>query len=494
MKRIKTETLIIGGGPAGMAAAMELLKAGKDFLVIDKDSRVGGLSKTYEFKEKDGLVFRTDNGPHRFYSKNQYLYDFIENLIEEDWITVERHSRQLIEGKYYDYPINAPQALKNIGFLKASVMGAQYILARIKYSVLRRPVRNFKDYVYKHFGKGLGEFNMIHYAEKIWGIPAETLHEDFAGQRIKGLSITSLLKDAVTKTLGINFKNKPKSLIDTFYYPSLGTGLIYDTIAKRITDSGRTILLDAHPTSIKHTGHKLTSAVLHTKNGEVEVEFDHLVESVPLTEFVLLLEPPLGKDILDANKMLRHRSQVFLFFTLDKESITRDQWIYIPDKDIPFARISEMRNFSHKMSPKGKTSLFVEFFCDEGDKIWNMNKDELVDLSIPYFEKLGFFKRSEVREAYHIRNRNNYPLYDLNYKKYLGLVKSALDIFDNLLYIGRPGRFRYNNQDHSLEMGMLAAQSIIDGKKYDIEEVGNEQEYFEKGVIRTSPHDPKSRS
>ncbi|MBX4200298.1 FAD-dependent oxidoreductase [Candidatus Parcubacteria bacterium] len=486
MKSIKTETLIIGAGPAGMATAMELLKAGKDFLLVEKDSQVGGLSKTYIFKEKDGLVFRADNGPHRFYSKNQYLYNFIEELIDEDWITVERHSRQLIKGKYYDYPINAPQALRNIGFFRASIMGVQYVWARIKYSIFKRPVRNFKDYVYKHFGKGLGEFNMIHYAEKIWGIPSEDLHEDFAGQRIKGLSITSLLKDAVTKALGINFKNKPKTLIDTFFYPSKGTGLIYDTIARRVEESGHQILLNSYPVKILHSGNHINKVIIQTPEGEAEVVFKYLVESIPLTEFVHLVEPPLSKEVLDANDKLKHRSQVFLFITLNKESITRDQWIYIPDKDIPFARISEMRNFSQEMSPKGKTSIFVEFFCSEDDAIWNMNKEELTKLSLPYFDKLGFFKPSEVREVYHIRNLNNYPLYDINYKTYLDKVKMALDKFDNLFYIGRPGRFRYNNQDHSLEMGMLAAKSIIDGKKYDIEEVGNEKEYFEKGNLKHS--------
>mgnify|MGYP001590611316 FL=1 len=143
-----------------------------------------------------------------------------------------------------------------------------------------------------------------------------------------------------------------------------------------------------------------------------------------------------------------------------------------------------MKNFSQDMSPKNKTSIFVEFFVDEGDKIWNMEKDDLFNLAMPFFEKLEFFKRSEVRNYYLLKKKNVYPVYDLTYQKHLEVVKNYLDKIHNLSYIGRPGRFKYNNQDHSLEMGMLAAKSIIEGKKYDLEEIGSEEEYFEKGYLK----------
>src|SRR3989344_7598280 len=181
MRKIFTDTLIIGAGPAGMAAAMELSKEKKDFIVIEKESRVGGLSKTYEFREAD-LIFRTDNGPHRFFSKNTYLYKFIEDLLNEKWIQVNRQTRQYINGKFYDYPINAFQALKNVGILQAFRMGFDYIWAKIVYRLRKKPIENFADYVYANFGKTLGRFNMINYTEKIWGMPAEYIHIDWAGQ------------------------------------------------------------------------------------------------------------------------------------------------------------------------------------------------------------------------------------------------------------------------------------------------------------------------
>ena len=483
MKRIETETLIVGAGPAGLACAMELLKAGKDFILVEADSQVGGLAKTYIFKEGE-LEFRTDNGPHRFFSKNQYLYDFIESLIAEQWITVHRQTRQFIDGKFYDYPINAVQALKNVGPWKAFQMGRDYFVAKIIYSCFKKPIKNFADYVYANFGRTLGEFNMINYTEKIWGIPADTIHQDWAGQRIKGLSIRALVLDFFRRMLRQGSKNQPKTLVDTFYYPDMGAGLVYETIAERVIKSGRTVLLNSRPKTFKHDGKRFYSTVIVTPEGEIEVEFKTLVESIPLTEFILMLEPGMTKEIIRAGENLRHRSQIYLFLTINKESITKDQWIYFPNKDIPFARISEMKNFSSKMAPVDKTSLFIEFFVNEGDDVWHLDKEGLLDLTVPHLERMGFLVRDEVRNAYVIKKRNVYPIYDVDYKNYLDAVKGALDRFENLFYIGRPGRFRYNNQDHSLEMGMLAAKSIIEGKKYDMEEVGNEKEYFEKGELK----------
>lgn len=484
MQKIKTKTLIIGAGPAGLAAAVELLKAGHEFVLVEADSQVGGLAKTYVFKEGD-LIFKTDNGPHRFFSKNKYLYDFIEDLIQEKWILVSRQTRQFIDGKFYDYPINALQALRNIGFIKAIRIGFDYLIAKVIYGLFKKPVKNFADYVYKNFGKSLGEFNMINYTEKIWGIPANKIHVDWAGQRIRGLNIWSLIKDSTRRLLGKSSSNKPKTLVDTFYYPSEGTGLIYETILKQIKTAGQKVFLNSYPLKFKHEENVIKSVILHTPSGELEIEFDNLVESVPLTEVVELFSPRLSPQVYSSIKNLRHRSQVYLFITLDKDSITKDQWIYFPNKEIPFGRSSEMKNFSATMSPEGKTSIFVEFFCNENDEIWNMDKAKLSDLTISQFEKMKFFNIKEVRNTYLIKKKNVYPVYDLDYEKYLKIVKNELDKFKNLFYIGRPGRFRYNNQDHSLEMGILAAKSIINGKRYNIEDVGGEKEYYESGKLST---------
>jgi protoporphyrinogen oxidase len=346
------------------------------------------------------------------------------------------------------------------------------------YRVFKKPVRTFKDFAYASFGKTLAEFNIINYTEKVWGISTDELHKDWAGQRISGLNITSVVMNMLKSAIP-GKKSGPKSLVDEFWYPETGTGLIYDTIAQKIRDSGRTVALSVEPKKVFHSGGKITSVLL---SGGEKVKVDNLVESVHVVDFLKLMEPPPPKRVQEAASKLRYRNQVYLFITLNKDRITTDQWIYFPKPEIPFDRWSEMKNFSEKMSPPGKTSLFIEFFCFEKDPEWKMTGEELFELALPHIAEMGFFDRNDVRHIYKFRGGKDYPIYDLPYKENLAIVKEWLDGFSNLFYIGRPGRFKYTNQDHSLEMGMLAAWSIIEGRRRDIEAVGSEKDYFEKGA------------
>jgi len=473
--------LVLGAGPAGMACAMELHKAGKKTTILEKTTRVGGLAKTIEFNEGE-YKFRTDIGPHRFFSKNKYLYDFIEDLLDEKWILVKRQTRQYIDGKYYDYPINAAQALKNIGLLKATGMSFSYANALVSYRLFNKKINNFEDYIVSNFGRKLGEFNMLNYTEKIWGIPCKDIHADWAMQRIKGLNLRSALKDALTNKKG---KDGPKTLVDSFYYPQYGTGLIYETIAEKIKSGGSNIITKSYPTLIEHADNKINSVeVIDDKGNKKIMHPKKVVSSIPITELINLLNPKAPKKVIEASEKLRFRAQIYLFLTIDKERLTEDNWIYFPNKEIPFGRISEMKNFSKDMSPQDKTSLFVEFFVDEGSDLWNSNSKEIYDLAMKHLEKMGLLRKEEIRNYYVFKKRFVYPLYDLEYPNNLKIIREYLDSIENLIYIGRPGRFQYTNQDHSLEMGILSARSIIDGKRYNYDNIGQEKEYFESGYIR----------
>ncbi|MFK7740950.1 MAG: FAD-dependent oxidoreductase [Planctomycetota bacterium] len=472
------ETLVLGAGPAGLACAMELSRKGKSCSVVERDDQIGGLAKTITFREGDD-VFLTDIGPHRFFSKNQYLYDFIEDLLQEQWRRVPRLTRQFVDGKYYNYPVNFGQVVKNLGFFKSARIGFDYFWSRLRYDVFRKPLKTFEDYVVANFGRTLAEFSMINYSEKIWGIPCAEIHPDWARQRISGLNLWSVL----TKAIGLGGKKGPKSLVDEFYYPQYGTGRIYEEIGKHLVDSGTEIVTSSRPVAVRHNGKRVTEVDIETPDGTKTVKPDNVVESVPLTAFLDLLDPAPPAEVLQAAKNLRWRAQVYLFLTLDKEQVTKDNWIYFPEKDIPFGRTSEMKNFSSDMCPEGKTSFFIEFFTFEGDEIWNMPKEQLVDLVMPYFEKWGFFTRDEIRQAYLMKRSHVYPVYDTAYKGNVEAIRDYLDGIENLIYVGRPGRFRYTNQDHSLEMGIIASRMILEGRRYDMDTVGAENEYFEKGPI-----------
>jgi len=188
--------LILGAGPAGLACAMELSRKGRPSTIVERDAQIGGLAKTLTIREGDD-VFLTDIGPHRFFSKNQYLYDFIEDLLHEEWRKVPRLTRQFIDGKYYNYPVNFQQVVRNLGFWRSCRIGIDYVLARLRYGLFKKPLRTFEDYVVANFGRSLAEFSMINYTEKIWGIPARTIHPDWAKQRIHGLNLWSVLLNVV---------------------------------------------------------------------------------------------------------------------------------------------------------------------------------------------------------------------------------------------------------------------------------------------------------
>lgn len=470
--------LVLGAGPAGLACAMELSRHGVEVAVAERQPRVGGLAATLRFDEGEH-TFLTDIGPHRFFSKNRYLYDFIDDLLQEEWRSVPRRTRQWIDGAFYDYPVNAPQVLRNLGVRRSVRVLVDYARARLTYGLFRRPMRTFEDYVVANFGRSLAEFNMINYTEKIWGIPVSQIHPDWAHQRISGLNLWSVVRNA----LGFGRRTGgPKSLVDEFFYPQYGTGRIYEAITERLRAAGAAVRCSTEVVAVHHADGRITEVRLRTDDGECTVRPDHLVESVPITRFLELLDPPPPPEVLAAAGGLRWRNQVYLFLTLDKESVTTDNWIYFPGADIPFGRVSEMRNFSADMSPPGATSLFIEFFAFDTDPVWAMSESELLDLVMPYFEQWGFFTRSDVRRAYLMRREHVYPVYDLEYAERLAVVKRWLDGLENLVYVGRPGRFMYTNQDHSLEMGIVAARTVIEGPRYDMNGIGAENEYFEQGV------------
>lgn len=471
--QINKEVLILGAGPAGLACAFELSKAKKQFLAIEKNEVVGGLSKTLQFKD-----CKTDIGPHRFFSQNKYLYEMIEDLLGEHWLKVNRLTRFFIDGKFFLYPIDLKNALKNVGWKRAIKIIFDYTTQKIKNIFSQKPLKNFEEKAVANFGRSLAELNMINYTEKIWGLACSEISTDWADQRIKGLSLLGVVKKAIFKS-----SKGPKTLIDQFYYPDQGNSLIYEAMKARALSSGE-FMFASYPLKIVHNNEKITEVIIKNNEETFSIMPEQLVSSIPITELIGLLSPQAPSEILATAKKLKFRSHLSLFIILNnKQTVFPDQWIYLPNQEIPFGRIMEPKNFSAEMSPANKTSLLLEFFCWENDNIWNSTKEKLLEISWPHLEKLGVEKQF-IEETFLHREKYAYPVYDINYKDNLEPVKKYLSQFENLFLIGRAGSFRYNNQDHALEMGILAARSIIDHKKYDIGQVGAGQTYFEKGYVK----------
>lgn len=469
--------LIMGAGPAGMAAALELDKAGKSVMIIEKSDSVGGLSKTFQYGE-----FRTDIGPHRFFSKNKYLYDMIADLLGEHWIKVDRLTRFYINSKFFLYPVDLKNALLNVGIYKASKIIFDYAYQKGKKNLIDKNPISFEEQIVSDFGRSLAELNMLNYTEKIWGLPCSEISPDWATQRIKGLSLLEVLKNSIFRS-----GNGPKTLVDQFFYPDTGTGLIYEKIRERLTNGKNNqteLILNSYPSMIFHNDEMVLDVILETRAGQRILKPEYIISSIPIMQLVKLLSPKAPDYVLQAADNLLIRSHVALFVKLNKSSVFPDQWIYFPDKDIPFGRIMEPRNFSNKLSPEGKTSLLIEFFCWKDDDIWKASEEELLDMSLPWLERMKFITKNDVMSTHVHKELYAYPVYDLNYKKNLKIIKDYLSKFRNLQCVGRAGSFRYNNQDHALEMGILAARNLIENKNYDVDKVGSEKQYFESGYVK----------
>ena len=419
---------------------------------------VGGLARTLQYGE-----FKTDCGPHRFFSRDQYLLNLIENLLKEKWTKVKRITTFYLNGKYLFYPIKMGNVLLNVGPHKAFMVLFDYLFEKIKGKFVKKDLRSFQDYIICNFGKTLAELYMTNYTNKIWGLNCSEISIDWARQRIKDLSLGRILREVFIKP-----RTNLKTMVDRFYYPYEGGGLIYEIIKDRIiNDNNGAIMLNSRPLKIMHNNTQVDEVIVNFAGNIQALRPQHLISSMPITELVSILEPQAPNEISDAVKNLRFRSHVSFFITLDRPYVFREQWIYFPDKGIPFGRIMEPRNFSKKMSPTGKTSLLIEFFCWENDRIWNATKKVLMDISLPWLEKLGFIRKEEIIDAFIHREKYAYPVYDLKYKVYLEKIYGYLRQIKNLQLIGRGGCFRYNNQDQALETGILGARNIIEGKQYN---------------------------
>lgn len=472
----KEKVVVMGAGPAGLAAGYFLSQNGIKVKIFEKQSHVGGISKTIV---KNG--FRFDLGGHRWFTKNEQLNNLIKDLLSKELIEVKRTSRIFFDGKYFDYPIKIPNVIKGLGFWKSLKVIFSYFATRIKYRLFPRPLKTFEDWIVAHFGRVLFNYFFKTYTEKLWGIPTHQIGAEWAAQRIKGMSLIAAVKNAI-----IPSKNKPKTLIDKFLYPKLGIGRISERLAEEISKFSD-IALQTTVREIEHKKGEIVSVVVDEKKSppfqKREIFADSFISSIPITEFVQILNPQPPTQVLKAAQKLTWRNLITVHLMLNRSQVTSDTWVYIHEWRAGLGRLHEPKNWSKNMVPgQDKTSLVCEFWAKQGDKIWQKKDDELIEWAIKdVSEIMHFIKKEDVIDVFVVRTPKAYPIYKIGYKKPLEIVKNYLKKFKNLQLIGRYGTYKYNNMDHSILSGIWAAKNIIAGKKlYDLEQINVEEEYHEE--------------
>lgn len=464
-------TVVMGAGPGGLATGYWLSKHGVPVTVLERAEVVGGLARTVE---RDGFKF--DLGGHRWFSKVDEVNDFYREVIGDETVWVRRVSRIYFDGKYIDYPLNIGNALAAIGPLKAAQAVLDYGRSRMTQLLRPRPVVSMEDAYIDQYGRTLYELFFARYSEKVWGQPCRQMSGDWVSQRTKGMSLLTAVKDAIVPSGG-----KVQSLIDSFMYPRYGYGRLSERMAEGIVAAGNQVRLGMGVSRIYRRGNIIERVGVTDRHGnEQVVEGANFVSSIPLTVLCKIMQPAAPAEVLAAADALSFRNVITVNLMLDRDQVTPDTWLYVHDSDILFGRLHEPKNWSVDMVPdQRQTSLVAEYFCSFGDAIWGMSDEELVERTVKHLvDDLGFIKRSEVLGGFAVRSPRAYPSYTAGYEVPLGILKDFVYSFQNLQIIGRYGTFRYNNADHSVETGLLAAKNIL-GEQHDLDQVNADKEYHE---------------
>jgi protoporphyrinogen oxidase len=463
--------VIIGAGPAGLTAAYELGKQGVKSVVLEQADKVGGISRTEVYKQ-----YRFDIGGHRFFTKIGEVQQVWKEILGNDFIKVPRLSRIYYQGKFYNYPLSLFNTLSNLGIVPSFLILISYLKAKLR-AKLHPEVEpeTFEGWVTDRFGERLYRTFFKTYTEKVWGIPCSKIQADWAAQRIQGMS----LKRAVVNAL-FGSQNA-KSLIKEFDYPRLGPGMMWERCQEILEGQGSPVHLHTSVTQIKREGTRIKSITAQQGDRTFELTSEHFISTMPVTALVRRLDPLPPAHVLEAARGLKYRDFLIVSLIVNRAHLFPDNWLYIHSPEFKVGRIQNFKNWSPAMVPDpNKTCLGMEYFCSEGDALWEMPDAKLIELaSREAIElKLGV-QPGDVEDGVVIRQYKAYPVYDGEYRQHLQVIQEYLETFDNLQTVGRNGMHRYNNQDHSMLTGILAARNVL-GETHDLWNVNTERSYHEE--------------
>ena len=493
--------VIVGAGPAGLTAALELLqRSDVQPIVVEAENQVGGISKTVNYRNN-----RMDLGGHRFFSKSDWVMNWWQSILpvapeehldgarlklayqgqereftaaggaasgsDRVMLVRSRLSRIFYRRRFFDYPLKLNGAtLCNLGSAYTAAIGASYLKARL---APRLPEVTLEDFLVNRFGHKLYRTFFKDYTEKVWGVPCAQIAAEWGAQRIKGLSITKAIKHALLKPFKTSGDTAQKatetSLIERFLYPKFGPGQMWEEVAERVRAGGGTIHLRHRVIGIHRKGMRVEAVdVRDEASGEVRrVAADYLISTMPIKELIELLQPE-DRQIVSIAGALPYRDFVTAGLLVRRMQAGRsvcaangmppDNWIYVQEPDVKLGRLQVFNNWSPALVADPTTIwLGLEYFCSEGDDLWTMRDPALVDFAARELSKIGLIALADVLDGTVVRVPKAYPAYFGAYSE-IGRIRSYLDGLANLFAVGRNGMHRYNNQDHS----MLAAKAAVD--------------------------------
>ncbi|MGE5304043.1 MAG: NAD(P)/FAD-dependent oxidoreductase [Alphaproteobacteria bacterium] len=462
------EFVVIGAGPAGLSAAYELAKHNLHPLVLEGRDKVGGLARTENYQG-----FHFDMGGHRFFTKVKEVNEMWREVLDGNFLRRPRLSRIYYNCKFFSYPLKPLNALIGLGFWESTWILLSYFKWRM---FPYQQEDTFEQWVTNRFGKRLFQTFFKTYTEKVWGIPCSELKAEWAAQRIKDLSLKTALLSMFMKP-----KNTIKTLIDEFDYPRLGPGMMWKSVKEAIEARNGRVQLNSEVVAINRSGNRIDSIVISNNGDQKTIPGTHFISSMPLTDFVKRLKPEAPSEVFKAAEQLKYRDFLTVCLIVNKPQLFPDNWIYVHDPAVKVGRIQNFKNWSPDMVPDlSKTSLGLEYFCTEGDELWNMQDADLIELGKREVQRIGLANYCDIESGCVFRVPKSYPVYDSGYRNSLGTLKKFASSFENFQTIGRNGLHRYNNQDHAMLTGLLAVRNLAFGEQNDLWSVNTDQEYHEE--------------
>ena len=460
--------IVIGAGPAGLAAAHELTRGGLTPLVLESAGAVGGIART-----EIHAGCRFDIGGHRFYTRNAEVLSLWRRTLGPDLRTVRRLSRIHYGGQFFNYPLRLLNTLHNLGPVESSLMLLSYLKAKLRPA---RDAETFEQWVTTRFGSRLYQRFFRTYTEKVWGMSCRDIRADWAAQRIGDLSMTKAIRGALVG------RRDARTLIGEFLYPTQGAGMMWRRFESAVIDRGGEVRVGHEVVGLHHEDGRVRSAVVRRGDRAVQIPADSFISSMPLTELVARLRPAPPPDVRAAAAELRHRAFILVGLVVDRPQLFPDNWVYVHSPNVRVGRVQNFGNWSPAMVHNAAVSpLGMEYFCDVHDDLWGRSDAELIGLAERELAALGLARGGEIIDAVVVREPKAYPVYDRHYRRNVAVIRDHLRTLDNLQTIGRNGMHRYNNQDHSMLTGILAARNLL-GEANDLWHVNTDPTYGESAA------------